>query len=86
MANVQAPAERSAARGVRGRRFGRWLDRRIPPSPRVTLNQRNVFIFPTRSGFAFAGLLFLLVLGAINYQASLVYAVAFLRLVPLVGG
>jgi uncharacterized protein (DUF58 family) len=59
-------------------RFGRWLDRRIPPSPRITLSQRSIFIFPTITGFAFGGLVVLLVLGAINYQNSLVYAVAFL--------
>ncbi len=61
-----------------GQRFGRWLDRRIPPSPQITLSQRNIFIFPTRTGFAFGGLIALLVLAAINYQASLVYGVAFL--------
>jgi uncharacterized protein (DUF58 family) len=61
-----------------GRRFGRWLDRRIPPAPAITLSQRNIFIFPSATGFAFGGLLALLVLAAINYQASLVYAVAFL--------
>ena len=61
-----------------GNRFGRWIDRRIPPSSQITLSQRNVFIFPTRAGFVFGGLLMLLILGAINYQASLVYGVAFL--------
>jgi uncharacterized protein (DUF58 family) len=59
-------------------RVGRWLDRRIPPARQVSLSQRNVFIFPTRTGFAFGGLLALLILAAINYQASLVYATAFL--------
>lgn len=44
----------------------------------MTLSQRNIFIFPSSTGFAFGGLLMLLVLAAINYQASLVYAVAFL--------
>ncbi len=61
-----------------GQRWLRWLDRRIPPSPQVNLSQRNIFIFPTQTGFVFAGLLVLLIVGAINYQASLVYAVAFL--------
>lgn len=64
--------------GFLGRRFGRWLDRRIPPSPVIALSQRNVFIFPTRTGFVFGALLAILILAAINYQASLVYAVAFL--------
>jgi len=61
-----------------GKRFSRWLDRRIPPSSQITLSQRNVFIFPARTGFVFGGLIVLLILGAINYQASLVYGVAFL--------
>lgn len=61
-----------------GDRFGLWLDRRIPPSSRITLSQRNVFVFPTQTGFVFGGLVGLLILGAINYQASLVYLVAFL--------
>ncbi len=61
-----------------GSRFGQWLDRRIPPNSEITLSQRNIFIFPTRTGFVFGGLLILLILGAINYQASLVYGVAFL--------
>ena len=59
-------------------RFGRWLDRRIPPSRQITLSQRNIFIFPNLTGFVFGGLLVLLILGAINYQSSLVYGVAFL--------
>ena len=70
---AEAVAQRFA-----GQRWGRWLDRRIPPSPQITLSQRNIFIFPTRTGFVFGGLLSLLIIGAINYQASLVYAVAFL--------
>ncbi len=61
-----------------GKRFSRWLDRRIPPKDRITLSQKNVFIFPTRTGFVFGALIALLILGAINYQASLVYGVAFL--------
>ena len=64
--------------GILAERFGRWLDRRIPPAPTISLSQRNVFIFPTATGFAFGGVLVLLILAAINYQASLVYATAFL--------
>ncbi len=59
-------------------RFNAWLARRIPPGQRITLSQSNIFIFPTRSGFTFGGLLAILILGAINYQNSLVYGVAFL--------
>jgi uncharacterized protein (DUF58 family) len=78
VAEAAKPNAGGTASGVLNRRFGRWLDRRIPPSPAITLSQRNIFIFPSSTGFAFGGVLALLVLAAINYQASLVYAVAFL--------
>ncbi|MEM6708419.1 MAG: DUF58 domain-containing protein [Pseudomonadota bacterium] len=61
-----------------GQRFSRWLDQRIPRTRRITLSQRNIFIFPTKVGFAFGGLLVLMLVGAIQYQASLVYGLAFL--------
>ncbi|MEM1230709.1 MAG: DUF58 domain-containing protein [Pseudomonadota bacterium] len=83
MAALSVPGANDArgatgARGAAGRRFSRWLEARIPPSRSITLSQRNIFIFPTRTGFVFAALLVLLILGAINYQASLVYGMAFL--------
>jgi uncharacterized protein (DUF58 family) len=62
----------------RSARFGRWLDRRIPRAHRITLSQESIFIFPTSTGFVFGGLVVLLIVGAINYQNSLVYGVAFL--------
>ncbi len=64
--------------GVISDRFGQWLERRIPPSSSITLNQANVFIFPTKTGFAFGLFIALLIIGAINYQASLVFGLAFL--------
>ena len=67
-----------APKGMIGKRFSAWLDRRIPPAQRITLSQANIFIFPTSFGFVFGGLLCILILGAINYQSSLVYGVAFL--------
>ncbi len=57
--------------------FKRWLHRRIPPQQKITLNQRSIFIFPTRTGFAFSILLILLLLGAINYENSLIYGLTF---------
>jgi uncharacterized protein (DUF58 family) len=69
---AQAPSGRIS------KRFGVWLEQRIPAAQRITLNQANVFIFPTSFGFVFGLLLGILVLGAINYQNSLVYGVAFL--------
>lgn len=57
--------------------FKRWLHRRIPPQQKITLNQRSIFIFPTRTGFVFSFLLLLLLLGAINYENSLIFGLAF---------
>ena len=59
-------------------RWRLWLDRRVPPQRSVRLHQRNVFIFPPASGIAFLTLVVLLVLMGINYQNSLVFALAFL--------
>jgi len=56
----------------------RWLLRRIPPAPSVSLNQRQIFIMPTAVGMAFIGALVLMLVAAINYQNSLAYALTFL--------
>ncbi len=58
--------------------FDRWLKRRIPPAPQVTLSHRQIFIVPTRAGLGLLLLLLIMLIGAINYQNSLVYVVTFL--------
>ncbi|WOJ94296.1 DUF58 domain-containing protein [Congregibacter variabilis] len=60
------------------RRWSRWLDRRIPPSRSVTLSQRQIFIFPSRTGFFFALCLLVMLVAAINYQNNMSYALTFL--------
>lgn len=55
-----------------------WVNRRIPPAREVVLTQRNVFILPTGSGFAFLALLLALLLTGINYESNLVFALTFL--------
>ena len=59
-------------------RWQRWLDRRIPPASRVRLDNRRVFILPSRVGLAFGVALVLMLLAAINYQNSLAYGLTFL--------
>ena len=66
---------RSAAR-PRGA-FARWLNRRIPAASQVRLDHRRIFILPSRAGLGMLLLLLIMLLGAINYQNSLVYAVTF---------
>ncbi|BAN49050.1 DUF58 domain-containing protein [Metapseudomonas resinovorans] len=58
----------------------RWLARRIPPASQVRLDQRRIFILPTRAGLAFGLALVPMLLVAINYQNSLAYALTFLLL------
>lgn len=59
------------------RAFARWLNRRIPAANQIRLDHRRIFILPSRAGVAMLGLLAIMLLGAINYQNSLVYAVTF---------
>ena len=59
-------------------RWQRWLERRIPPASRVRLDNRRVFILPSRVGLAFGVALILMLLAAINYQNSLAYGLTFL--------
>jgi uncharacterized protein (DUF58 family) len=60
------------------RRWERWLDRRIPAARQVTLDQRRIFIFPTRIGFFFLFTLLVMLLAAINYQNNMSFALTFL--------
>lgn len=55
-----------------------WLKNRIPPARRLRLRHRSVFILPSRAGFGVLLLFAIMLIGAINYQNSLVYALVFL--------
>ncbi|SDG11462.1 DUF58 domain-containing protein [Phytopseudomonas seleniipraecipitans] len=60
------------------RRWSRWLVKRIPAAASVQLNQRRIFILPSRVGLAFFVALLVMLLAAINYQSSLAYGLTFL--------
>ncbi len=60
------------------KRWRRWLNRRIPPSRQVTLDQKRIFIFPTRIGFFFLFTLLVMLVAAINYQNNMSFALTFL--------
>jgi uncharacterized protein (DUF58 family) len=56
-----------------------WIFRAsIPEAPPVTLVQRRIFILPSKQGYLFAGVLALLLIGSINYNLALGYALTFL--------
>lgn len=70
-----------SAAGVRATlrsRYRRWLDRRIPPSRRVVLDQRRVFIFPSRQGMSFLIVIAAILVAAVNYENNMLYGSAFL--------
>lgn len=58
--------------------FRNWAFRRTVETGTVVLNQRRIYILPTRQGFAFAFVLVLMLLGDINYNLSLGYVLTFL--------
>ncbi|MDX1693520.1 MAG: DUF58 domain-containing protein [Ketobacteraceae bacterium] len=60
------------------RRWFRWLDRRIQPAREVRLDQKKIFIFPTRYGFFYLLTALLLFIGGINYENSLILNLCFL--------
>ena len=62
---------------VRGR-VRAWWNSRLTPRESQTLNQRNIYIVPSRAGLAFCATLLLLLVVSINYQLSLGFALTFL--------
>lgn len=60
------------------RRFREWVNRRIPPAREVTLDQRRIFIFPSRAGLFFGICLLVMLMTAINFESNLSYALTFL--------
>ena len=59
-------------------KFRNWAFRRTVETGTVVLNQRRIYILPTRQGIGFALVLILMLLGDINYNLSLGYVLTFL--------
>ena len=80
MDNVYSSTEQHG-KGIRARlraRFRQWVNRRIPPAREVTLDQRRIFIFPSRAGFFFGCCLLVMLIAAINFENNLSYGLTFL--------
>jgi uncharacterized protein (DUF58 family) len=60
------------------RRFREWVNRRIPPSRSITLDQKRIFIFPSRVGFFYGLCLLVMLITGINYQNNMTFALTFL--------
>jgi uncharacterized protein (DUF58 family) len=61
-------------------RFAYWVERRIPPARNIILGHRNIFIIPNKQGLGFMLMLGLIFIGAVNFEASLAFALVFLLL------
>jgi uncharacterized protein (DUF58 family) len=59
-------------------RMRAWFLNRLPRSDTLTLNQRNVYIVPSRAGWMLAITLMVLLVASINYQLNLGYLLTFL--------
>lgn len=69
----------SALRQRLHERFVRWALRTRPPEPvPIRLTQRRVYVLPTRGGLLYGVSLLTLLIGAINYNLGLGYALTFL--------
>ena len=58
--------------------FGRWLRRRGPVHPPLQLRYRQIFILPTRFGWAIGVLLAAMLLGSLNFNNNLGLLTTFL--------
>jgi uncharacterized protein (DUF58 family) len=59
-------------------RFRQWWQARLRRTDTLLLNQRNIYILPTRPGLMFAATLLTLLIASINYQLNLGYVLTFL--------
>lgn len=78
--NQQHMLQETALSGVRHRlkdRFERWVNRRMQPQRRQLLNNKNLFIFPSKAGLGFLLLVVILWLMGTNYENNMVLGFAF---------
>lgn len=60
------------------RRIEKWMRSRIRPADSVTLQQKIIYILPSRQGLMFVVSICLVFIAAINYAVSLAFGLAFL--------
>jgi uncharacterized protein (DUF58 family) len=70
-------SDRTPPRGLR-QRLRRWWLARHPVTDSWSLSQHNIYILPTKAGWAFGITLLAMLVSAINYQLNLGYVLTFL--------
>jgi len=71
-------AVKQASKKVVNNGFDRWLSRRVPSRFQHKLSNRNIFILPTRFGFAYLFFDVLLFLLGTNYQNNIILLLSYL--------
>jgi uncharacterized protein (DUF58 family) len=74
---LEAEASKAPPRGLR-QRVRRWWLARHPVTDSWTLSQHNIYILPTKGGWAFGVTLLAMLVSSINYQLNLGYVLTFL--------
>lgn len=69
---------KKSVKGFINKRFERWLSRRVPGNYEHKLSNRNIFIMPTRFGFAYLFFDVLLFLLGTNYQNNTILLLSYL--------
>lgn len=59
-------------------RFDEWLSQRIKPDANATLNNRIIYVLPSRNGLLYLLSTILIFIAAINYAVSLAFGLAFM--------
>jgi uncharacterized protein (DUF58 family) len=60
------------------KRFNKWLNQRIPASHKQSLGNKNIFIVPTKFGYAYVFSVLILFLLGTNYQNNLIILMSYL--------
>lgn len=58
----------------------RWIDKRRPPATHHSLYRKNLYIFPSVTGFAYLVLVIVIWLLGTNYQNNLILALAYMQI------
>jgi len=69
---------KQTCKNIANKRFDRWLSRRVPSRFQHKLSNRNIFILPTRFGFAYLFFDVLLFLLGTNYQNNIILLLSYL--------
>lgn len=74
---VHPGRSQGAQRSLR-QRVQSWVDKRLPAARQHQLNRHSLYIFPSKTGLGYLGLVLVLWLVGTNYENNLVLALAFL--------